>query len=148
MAINVTESFLPPREEFDKYVDRIWESQHLTNGGSPLVEFEQKIKNYLSIDNFQFVANGTLALQLAIDGLGISSGEIITTPFSYVATTSAILWQRCKPVFTDIDKETFCIDASKIEASITKDTKAILAVHVFGNPCDVDKIEAIATFLA
>jgi dTDP-4-amino-4,6-dideoxygalactose transaminase len=144
MAINVTESFLPPREEFDKYVDRIWESQHLTNGGSLLVEFEQKIKNYLSIDNFQFVANGTLALQLAIDGLGISSGEIITTPFSYVATTSAILWQRCKPVFTDIDKETFCIDASKIEASITKDTKAILAVHVFGNPCDVDKIEAIA----
>jgi dTDP-4-amino-4,6-dideoxygalactose transaminase len=144
MAINVTESFLPPREEFDKYVDKIWESHHLTNGGSLLVEFEQKTKDYLRVDNFLLVTNGTLALQLAIDGLGIASGEIITTPFSYVATTSAILWQRCKPVYVDIDEDSLCIDADKIEAAITEDTRAILAVHVFGNACEVEKIEKIA----
>ena len=144
MKINVTNSFLPPRDEFDRLVDSIWKSGHLTNNGPLLKEFEVKIRNYLDVDNFQFVSNGTIALQLAIEGLGIRDGEIITTPFSYVATTSAILWQRCKPIFVDIDSDTLCIDPAKIEAAITSETKAILAVHVFGNPCDIEVIEGIA----
>lgn len=142
--IHVTRSFLPPREEFDFYVDKIWESGQLTNRGPLLREFEEKISDYLQVDNFQFVTNGTLAIQLALDGLGIDGGEIITTPFSYVASTSAILWQRCKPVFVDIDVETLNIDPLKIEAAITSKTKAILAVHVFGNACDIESIQDIA----
>lgn len=142
--IYVTKSFLPPREEFNSYVDKIWDSGLLTNKGPLLQEFEAKIANYLGVEYFQFVTNGTLALQLAIDGLEITEGEIITTPFSYVATTSAILWQRCTPVFVDIHKDTLNIDPVKIEQAITPQTKAILAVHVFGNACDVDAIQEIA----
>jgi len=142
--VNVTESFLPPRDEFDKYVDRIWESRHLTNQGELLAEFEQKISEYLGVEYFQFLANGTLALQLSLRALDFTDGEIITTPFSYVATTSAILWERCEPVFVDINPNSLNIDPSKIEAAITPRTKAILGVHVFGNPCDVEAIERIA----
>lgn len=142
--IYVSKPFLPPREEFDAYVDKIWQSGQLTNNGPLLKEFESKVAEYLRVENFQFVTNGTLALQLAIDGLGITDGDIITTPFSYVATTAAILWQRCNPVFVDIDEKTLNIDPSKIEAAITPNTKAILAVHVFGNACDVDVIQRIA----
>ncbi|MDB5177148.1 MAG: aminotransferase DegT [Candidatus Saccharibacteria bacterium] len=140
----VTKSFLPPIDEYKEYVDRIWDNGLLTNQGPLLQEFENKVGSYLSVDNFHFVTNGTLALQLAIRALDISDGEIITTPFSYVATTSAILWEGASPVFVDIDPDTLCIDPDKIEAAITKKTKAILAVHVFGNPCDIDSIEKIA----
>lgn len=140
----VTKTFLPPKEEYLCYIDEIWESGQLTNGGPLLKRFEDEAQEYLGVDNFQFVGNGTLALQLAIDGLGITEGEIITTPFSYVATTSAILWQRCVPVYVDIEPDTLCIDTTKIEAAITPKTKAILAVHVFGNACDVEGIEEIA----
>lgn len=142
--INVTKTFLPPLEEYQEYLTKIWESGYLTNQGPLLQEFESKIKTYLNASNFHLVTNGTLALQIAIKSLGITEGEIITTPFSYVATTSAILWERCTPVYVDIEPDTFCIDTTKIEAAITKDTKAILAVHVFGNPCDVEAIEKIA----
>lgn len=142
--IYVTKSFLPPKNEYDKITSRIWEGGQLTNNGPLLKEFEKKVAKYLGVEYFQFVTNGTLALQLAIDGLGITDGEIITTPFSYVATTSAILWQRCTPIFVDIDEETLNIDPAKIEAAITPSTKAILAVHVFGNACDVDAIQRIA----
>lgn len=142
--VYVTRSFLPPREEYEALVDKIWENGQLTNKGPLLQEFEKRTAKYLGVDYFQFVTNGTLALQLAIDGLGIAEGEIITTPFSYVATTAAVLWQRCTPVFVDIDEATLNIDPSKIEAAITPNTKAILAVHVFGNACDVDEIERIA----
>lgn len=142
--VYVTKSFLPPRSEYDTYVDRIWESGHLTNRGPLLKEFEQQVSHYLGLDNFQFVTNGTLALQLAINGLGITEGEVITTPFSYVATTSAILWQRCTPVYVDIDKDTLNIDHTKIEEAITPRTKAILATHVFGNACDTEEIQRIA----
>lgn len=99
---------------------------------------------YLDVRNLHFVSNGTMALQLALRALDITDGEVITTPFSYVATTSAILWERCMPVFVDIDPQTFCIDVDKIEASITDKTRAIMAVHVFGNPCDIETIDAIA----
>lgn len=142
--INVTKTFLPPLEEYEAYLKQIWDRGLLTNQGPILLEFEKKLQNYLHINNFHFVTNGTVALQVALRALNITEGEVITTPFSYVATTSTILWERCKPVFVDIEADTFCIDADKIEAAITKETKAIMAVHVFGYPCDVIKIEAIA----
>ena len=142
--IYVTKSFLPPISEYLEYVKKIWDSGILTNQGPLVSELESKMKDYLDIKNFQFVSNGTVALELAIDSLGITEGEIVTTPFSFVATTSSIIWKNCKPVFVDIDRGTLCIDADKIEAAITEDTKAIMAVHVFGYPCDVDKIDRIA----
>lgn len=142
--INVTKTFLPPHEEYDSYVQKIWESGWLTNQGPLNRQLESGIADYLGLERLHFVSNGTVALQLALNALGIDGGEVITTPFSYVATTSAILWERCTPVFVDIEKDTLSIDASKIEAAITPRTKAILAVHVFGNPCDTEKIAAIA----
>lgn len=142
--IFVTKTFLPPKEEFLGYFEKIWGSHWLTNQGPLLREFEEKAKAFLGLDNFHFVTNGTVALQVAMRAMGVTEGEVITTPFSYVATASAILWERCDPVFVDIDPKTLCIDPDKIEAAITSRTRAILPVHVFGNPCDVDKIEAIA----
>lgn len=143
-SINVTKTFLPPIEEYEQYARKIWANGQLTNQGPLLQEFEDKVEQYLVVQNLHFVTNGTLALQIALNALDVTEGEVITTPFSYVASTSAILWERCTPVFVDIDPKTLCIDAEKIEAAVTADTKAILAVHVFGNPCHVEKIEAIA----
>ena len=142
--IFVTKPFLPPKEEYISLINSIYDNKTLTNDGPLLKEFESKMKNYLKLKNFQFISNGTIALQLALDGLGIEDGEIITTPFSYVATTSSILWQRCEPIFVDIEKDNFTIDAHKIEAAITPKTKAIMAVHVFGYACDVEAIKKIA----
>ena len=142
--INVTKTFLPPKEEYDAYLEKIWKSDQLTNQGPLLTELENELREYLGVENLRTVTNGTLALQIAIKALSIDEGEIITTPFSYVASSSAILWENCEPVFVDIDPETFCIDPYKIEAAITERTRAILAVHVFGNPCDIDAIEEIA----
>lgn len=141
--IPVTKPFLPKAQEYDDYVHSIWERQWLTNNGPLVNEFELKLKNYLQLEHLLFVSNGTVALQIAIKALALK-GEIITTPFSYVATTSSIVWEGCKPVFTDIDPETFNIDPTKIEAAITPNTSAILATHVYGNPCDIDAIEVIA----
>lgn len=142
--INVTKTFLPPIEEYEKYLKQIWDSVQLTNQGPLLQQFEQGMKTRLGVNDFQFVSNGTVALQLALKALDITEGEIITTPFSYVATTSAILWEHFTPIFVDIDPETYCMDPDKIEAAITPKTRAILPVHVFGIPCDVEKIQAIA----
>jgi dTDP-4-amino-4,6-dideoxygalactose transaminase len=142
--ITVTQAFLPPRKDFDHYLDTIWRNHHLTNNGPLHREFEQRMRSLLGSNNFHFVTNGTLALQLALNALDITEGEVITTPFSYVATTSAILWQRCKPVFVDISSTDLCIDPHKVEAAITPRTKAILAVHVFGLPCDIDAIATVA----
>ena len=143
--IYVTKSFLPPLEEYEKYLSQIWENDQLTNNGPLHKQFERRVSEYLQIDlPFKFVTNGTLALQISLRALDITDGEIITTPFSYVATTSVILWERCTPVFVDIDENTLNINPKLIEASITKKTKAILAVHVFGNPCDVESIQEIA----
>lgn len=142
--IFVTKSFLPAKQEYLKLIDKIWESGQLTNQGPILKELESKLKFFLNVDHFHYITNGTIAIQLALKALGIDSGEIITTPFSYVATTSSILWQHCKPVFVDIESDNFCIDVTKIEPLINKDTKAILAVHVFGYPCNVDVIEKLA----
>nr|WP_121272976.1 DegT/DnrJ/EryC1/StrS family aminotransferase [Pedobacter schmidteae] len=141
--IPVTKPFLPKEEEFKAYIDSIWERQWLTNNGPLLSDLEIKLKEYLNVKHLLYVCNGTFALQLAIRALQLT-GEIITTPFSYVATTSSIVWEGCKPVYVDIDSETFNIDPSKIEAAITSHTSAILATHVYGNPCDIDAIQQIA----
>ncbi|HEX3933758.1 MAG TPA: DegT/DnrJ/EryC1/StrS family aminotransferase [Puia sp.] len=141
--INVTKSYLPPLEEYVKYLEGIWERGHLTNHGPLVNELEEKLRQYLGVRHFFFVNNGTIAIQIAIKALNLQ-GEIITTPFSYVATTSSIAWENCTPVFVDIDPDNFTIDASKIEAAITPATTAILATHVYGIPCLVKDIEAIA----
>lgn len=141
--IPVTKPFLPSLAAFKSYVDSIWSKQWLTNNGPLVNEFELELKKQLKLSNFLFVTNGTIALQLAIKALELK-GEIITTPFSFVATTSSIVWQGCQPVFVDIDEQTLNIDPAKIEAAITPNTSAILATHVFGNPCDIDAIEDIA----
>lgn len=141
--INVTKSYLPDIQNYIKIIEGIWQSHHLTNRGPLVQQLEQDICNKLGIGHLLFVSNGTIAIQLAIKALGIS-GEVITTPFSYVATTNSILWEGCTPVFCDISESTFCIDADKIEALITPATTAILATHVYGIPCDTEKIERLA----
>ncbi len=141
--IPVTKPFLPPQEEYQQLLDGIWKRQWLTNMGPLASQLEMDLKEVLKVKHLLFVTNGTVALQMAIKALEIT-GEIITTPFSFVATTSTIVWEGCNPVFVDIDKDTLCIDANKIEAAITDKTQAILATHVYGNPCDVLAIEAIA----
>lgn len=141
--VYVTKSFAPPEEDFQKYVHRIFESLQFTNNGSLLLELTEKLRVFLGVRHLQFVTNGTLAIQLALRELDITEGEIITTPFTYVATTSAILWEHCEPVYVDIDPRTLCLDPNQIEAAITPKTKAILPVHVFGIPCDVDAIGEI-----
>lgn len=142
--IYVTKTFLPPIKKYQKYLEKIWISNQITNQGSLLEKLESKLKRYLGVEHLHFVANGTVALQLSLNSLKITEGEVITTSFSYVATVSSILWERCNPVFVDIETDTFCIDADKIEQAITPKTKAILAVHVFGHACDVEKIKNIA----
>lgn len=141
--ITVTKTFLPPFEEYQQQVRRAWDNQWLTNRGALVIELEQKLKRYLAISNITITTNGTIPLQIAVKLFG-NGGEIITTPFSYVATTAAIVWENCKPIFVDIDPNHFTIDETKIEAAITNKTTAILATHVFGNPCHVEAIEAIA----
>lgn len=142
--INVTKTFFPPLDSYTKLLKRIWESQWLTNRGELVLELEEKIKNYLNVNQMILMTNGTLPIQIALKILVPKDSEVITTPFSYVATTSSILWENGTPVFVDIDPEFLTIDPAKIEAAITPKTKAILATHVFGNPCDVDAIELIA----
>ncbi len=140
--INVTRPYLPPREEYEQYLDRIWESHILTNNGPLVKELEAKLKDFLGVPFLQFTSNGTIAIQIALKALGIKK-KVITTPFSYVATTSSILWEGCTPVFVDIDPETLCIDPELVEQAIDEDTEAVLATHVFGLPCDVERLEAI-----
>ncbi|NLN26066.1 MAG: DegT/DnrJ/EryC1/StrS family aminotransferase [Bacteroidetes bacterium] len=141
--IPVTKPFLPPQEEYQAYLNEIWSSGWLTNMGPLSVELEQKLTAHLRVPQLLYVTNGTVALQMAIKALDLK-GEIITTPFSFVATTSSIVWEGCTPVFVDIDSDSLNIDAGKIEAAITEKTTAILATHVYGNPCDVLAIDAIA----
>src|SRR5690606_3327068 len=141
--INVTKTFLPPQEEYNAILKRAWDAGWITNRGILVQELENKLREYLQVPNIIAMTNGTLPLQIAIKALGLK-GEIITTPFSYVATTSSIVWEGCNPVFVDIHPEYLTIDETKIEAAITPKTSAILATHVFGNPCAVEEIEAIA----
>lgn len=142
--INVTRSFMPPMEEYEEYLKKIWESRYLTNEGPLLKQLQKQLEEYLGVNYISMMTNGTISLQMALRALDIEDGEVITTPFSFVATTSCIVWERCKPVFVDIDKDTLCIDVNKIEEAITDKTKAIMVVHVYGYPCDVERIQEIA----
>jgi dTDP-4-amino-4,6-dideoxygalactose transaminase len=143
MTINVTKPFLPDLAEYNFFLEGIWKRNWITNHGPLVCELEQKLQSFLNSPPLLYLNNGTVALQIAIKALDLR-GEVITTPFSYVATTSSLLWEGCKPVFVDINPETFNIDHTKIEAAITTNTTGILATHVFGNPCDVHSIKAIA----
>ena len=141
--IPVTKSFLPPIEEYTAQIQRAFNNGWLTNRGELVLELEEKLKEYLGVSNILITNNGTIPIQIALKILG-KGGEIITTPFSYVATTAAIVWENCTPVFVDIHPEYLTIDETKIEAAITDKTTCILATHVFGNPCNVEEIERIA----
>ena len=141
--INVTKTYLPPFKEYTHILKRAWDKAWITNNGELVKELEENLKAYLGCKNLLFCGNGTVVLQMALKALNITK-EVITTPFSYVATTNSVLWEGCTPVFVDIEAGSCCIDADKIEKAITDNTQAILATHVYGYPCDVDKIEMIA----
>jgi dTDP-4-amino-4,6-dideoxygalactose transaminase len=143
--IPVTKSFLPPIEEYMSFVQRAYDNAWLTNRGELVKELEQKLADYLELEESKIICmnNGTIPLQIALKLLG-DGGEVITTPFSYIATTSVIVWENCTPVFVDIDPDYLTIDETKIEAAITDKTTCILATHVFGNPCNIEEIDRIA----
>lgn len=141
--IPVTKTFLPPLIEYETILKQAWDKQWITNRGDLTLMLEDKLRNYLDVTNIIVTNNGTIPIQIALKLLGLG-GEIITTPFSYVATTSAIVWENCTPIFVDIHPEYLTIDEEKIESAITSKTTAILATHVFGNPCNVERIDAIA----
>lgn len=141
--IPVTKAYLPNKDKYKSYVDRIYESGWLTNNGSLLQELEHRLQEYLDVKHLILVANGSLALQLAYKALELN-GEVITTPFSFAATTNTLAWEGLKPVFADIDPRTFNLDHNNIESLIAEQTSAIVPVHVFGNPCPVEAIQAIA----
>lgn len=141
--IYVTQPYLPPLDEFIPYLEQIWDSKILTNGGNFHVRLEQELCDYLGVKHLSLFTNGTIALITALQALRIT-GEVITTPYSFVATAHSLLWNGIKPVFVDIDPETLNLDPSKIEAAITPQTTAIMPVHCYGHPCDVDAIQRIA----
>lgn len=141
--IYVTQPDMPPLADFVASLEQIWESKHLTNGGPFHQQLEQALCEHLGVEHISLFANGTLALMTALQALGIE-GEVITTPYSFAATTHALKWNGLKPVFADIEPRTFNLDPDRIEAAITPDTRAIMPVHCYGNPCDVERIEAIA----
>ena len=141
--INVTQPFLPPLEEFIPYLQQIWDNKTLSNGGPFHHLLEEELCNYLGVNHISLFANGTVALLTALRALKIT-GEVITTPYSFVATSNALLWNSITPVFVDIDQGTLNLDPSKIEEAITPQTTAILPVHCYGVPCDVDAIQKVA----
>lgn len=141
--IYVTQPYLPPLDDFIPYLQRIWDSKILTNGGNFHQQLEQELCEYLGVDHLALFTNGTIALITALQALRIT-GEVITTPYSFVATAHSLLWNGIKPVFVDIDPVTLNLDPVKIEAAITPQTTAILPVHCYGHPCDVEQIGRIA----
>lgn len=141
--VHVTQPFLPDLEEFVPYLEQIWQNKWLTNGGPFHEELEATLAEYLGVPHLALFSNGTIALVTALQALRIT-GEVITTPYSFVATAHSLLWNGIKPVFVDIDPDTLNMDPDKIEAAITPQTTAILPVHVYGSPCNVDRIQQIA----
>ena len=142
--ITVTSPLLPPLEEFIPYLQQIWDSKWITNNGQFHQQLEQALAEYLGVEYISVFTNGTLPLITALQALGLTKGEVITTPYSFVATTHAIWWNQLTPVFVDVDPVTGCIDPDKVEAAITENTVAIMPVHVYGTPCDTERIDAIA----
>jgi len=149
--IPVTKPYLPNREKLKQYIDGIYERQWLTNNGQLVQELTCRLEEYLGVENLLLVSNGTLALQIAYRALGLSDArpeqrpEAITTPFTFIATASSLKWNGVQPVFVDIDPKTWCLNPTNIETAITPNTRAIVPVHVFGNACDVEAIEEIAS---
>jgi dTDP-4-amino-4,6-dideoxygalactose transaminase len=143
MNTNVTQPFMPPLEEFQPYLEEIWQSKWLTNNGRFHQQLESELCNYLGVKHLCLFSNATLALITAIQALKIT-GEVITTPFSFVATTHSLWWNNIKPVFVDIEPDFLNLNPEKIEAALTPKTTAILPVHVYGNPCKVEAIQKIA----
>lgn len=141
--IYITQPSLPPLEEFIPYLEQIWQSKWLTNNGPFHQQFEQALCDYLGVKHLALFTNGTLALVTALQSLRIT-GEVITTPYSFVATAHSLLWNGIRPVFVDIDPVTLNLDPDKIEAAITPQTTAIMPVHCYGHPCDVSRIQKIA----
>jgi len=141
--IYVTRPFMPPFDEYVRGLEEIWENKWLTNDGPILQRYTEKMKNFLDTKNIAMFNNGTLALQIGLQGMGIS-GEVITTPFTFVATTHALYWNKIRPVFCDIEPDYYTLDPEKVEGAITPWTTAILAVHVFGYPCNLDALADIA----
>lgn len=141
--IYVTRPFVPPLTEFCQGLEEIWENRWLTNNGPVLQRYTEAMKAFMDVENVAMFNNGTLALQIGLQGLGIS-GEVITTPFSFVATTHALHWNKIRPVFCDIEPDHYTLDPEKVEMAITPWTTAILAVHVFGYPCKLDALADIA----
>ncbi len=141
--IYVTQPYLPPLEEFIPYLEQIWENKQLTNNGPFHQQLEKALCEYLGVEHISLFTNGTIALVTALQALNIS-GEVITTPYSFVATAHSLLWNNITPVFVDIDPLTMNLDPEKIEAAITPRTSAILPVHCYGNPCNVERIQQIA----
>lgn len=141
--IFVTQPALPPLEEFIPYLEKIWNNKWLTNNGPFHQQLEKEMADYLGVKYISLFSNGTLALITALQALRIT-GEVITSPFSFVATTHSLWWNNIKPVFIDIEPEHFNLDPSKIEAAITPQTTAIMPVHVYGNPCNIEEIQRIA----
>ena len=141
--INVTKAYLPDLKKYESYVEKIFKSGWLTNNGELVRKLQIQLKEYLGVKNIVLVSNGTLALQLAYKLLNLK-GNVITTPFSFVATASSQVWEGLNPKFVDIDKETFNMDSDKIYSNIKKNTVAIVPVHVFGNSCEVEKIDIIS----
>lgn len=141
--IYVTQPYLPPLEELIPYLENIWDSKILTNGGPFHSQFEQALCEYLGVEHLALFVNGTIALVTALQALRIT-GEVITTPFSFVATSHSLLWNGIKPVFVDISPDTLNLDPAKIEAAITPHTTAIMPVHCYGHPCDIDAIQKVA----
>jgi len=141
--IHVHRPYLPNKEKYKKYIDEIFESNWLTNNGPLVKKLEKRLEKYLNVRNVVLVSNGTMALQIAYKVLNLK-GEVITTPFSFVATTSSLVWENLKPIFADIDKKTLNLDPKNIEKLITPNTRAIVPTHVFGNACKVEAIEKIA----
>jgi len=141
--IYVTRPFLPSLKEFCKGLEEIWHNHWLTNNGPILKRYSKELENYFETDNVCLFNNGTLALQIGLQGMGIS-GEVITTPFTFIATTHALYYNKIRPVFVDIEPDYYTLDPEKVEAAITPWTTAILAVHVFGHPCKLNALADIA----
>ncbi|MBD3794991.1 MAG: DegT/DnrJ/EryC1/StrS family aminotransferase, partial [Epsilonproteobacteria bacterium] len=141
--INVTKTYLPNKDKYKNYIDEIYKNGWLTNNGPLAQRLEKRLAEYLGVKNIVLVSNGTVALEIAYRTLGLK-GFVITTPFSFVATTSSLVTNQLLPIFADIDKKTFNLDPKNIEQLITPNTSAILPVHVFGNACEVEEIEQIA----
>ena len=135
--------YLPDKIKYKRYIDKIYKTSWITNNGKLKIKLEKKLKEFLKVKNVILVSNGTVALQILYKALSLK-GNVITTPFSYVATSNTLIWEGLSPNFVDIDKDTLNIDVTKISSNINNSTSAILPVHVFGNPCDIEEINKIA----